>query len=248
MKFVYMKRKTLRVVLWGFCFGFCSMSVYARLTTKQPIARLNPTFTSHQYTFDTDDDFARYIEDKYRQFDQAVHRLNTLVEECFDMNSSEPLLITCKRFDEAKQNMLTEFIKPLQEEFNELIATGQQNTVTYKAVEILLTMIYEMEENFDRMYRTIMSALHDRRYSSARAAQKIKPVFDDISSDANFKKLDDYLIQLQNIVSPYYSSVACDIQEMREMLEEIRQECRNDSTTSKLAILAMLRKRGPRGR
>ncbi len=234
MKIVWMKRKPLRVALLGVCFGFYGMPVCAA------VGRVDPAYV-HEY------DFATYIEEKYAQFEQTVDTFNSLVEECFDNTSTEPLLVTCKRFKKTEQEILKNFINPLRQEFNKLIVKGQHHTVKYKCVELLLQMIDEMEQNFNGVYKALMSALQAKKYSSALVIKTVKPAVDKVTSDANFKKLDGYLVKLKHLVKSHNPAVAKDMEKMRGLLEKIRKECRSKKTDN-MAILAMFRKRGPKGR
>ncbi len=216
MKFLYLKTKPVALMAM-LILGMAPNSIYA---------------TTVNYTIS--------IESIYEHFDGIMDNFEQTFKSSFSEKSTEKLNITANKLKESEL-VIKQFVVALKTKTQELSNNGQQSTAIYRFIDILLHVADEIEVYFTQAYNTLTSALNKKLKATALAKQ-LSGVIDTIMTDKNFKKLNDYLTQLQGIAP---QQVVQEIDEIRTDINKILAEYKKNKAKQNAAAISMLRKRLP---
>lgn len=215
MKFLYLKTKP--AILAMLILGMVPGSIYASAVA-----------------------YTDFIESIYKHFDGLMNNFEQTFKSSFSEKSTEKLNITAKKLKESEL-VIQQFVAALKTKAQELRGAGQQSTDLYRFIDILLNVADEIEIYFTQAYNTLTSSLNKKLKATALATQ-LSNVIDKIITDANFKKLNDYLTRLQGIAS---QQVVQGIDEIRKDINKILAEYKKNKAKQNTAAISMLRKRLP---
>ncbi len=228
MKFLYLKTKTAALM--------AMLILGMAHTTVQAKAIGIAATTDHGYYTDS-------IESIYKHFDEIMDYVEKTFKTSFSDNSSEKLNITAQKLKESEA-VINQFVETLKNKAQELKDNGQQTTDLYRFIEILVQLAHELEKPFKEAYHALNSGL-TQQLKATPFAQKLSTVIDKIMTDANFKKLNDYLTRLQDIVPKKAKQVIQGIDEIRQDINKVLAEYRKNKAKQNPAAISMLRKRLP---
>ncbi len=206
------------------------------------------------------------IADVFTKFTNNIGMFKSQLNGLIDPHSNEKLKVTCEKLNGAIKQAEDLFIEPIRAEYAEIKSRGITASNYCQLLEVLLNAADELKGHFDRLYKALNKSLQGRP-TAIKVAKALKPVIDQVTSDDSFFSIDAYLAKAAELTSPYditidiapelvreitdedmldevYSApVSQAIESIREVLEELRQECRKPSTLSAGELLRMIRKR-----
>ncbi len=238
MKFLYLKTKTATLMAM-LSLGMVPGSIYA---FKAP--SYDSLYDNVKNSIPKDGtssaNYTDSIESIYKHFDGIMDNFEQIFKNSFSDKSSEKLNITAQKLKDS-ETVIKQFVAALKKKTQELKNAGKQSTDLYRFIDILLHLADEIEVYFTKAYNALASSLNKKLKATALAKQ-LSDVIDVIMTDANFKKLNDYLTHLQGIAP---KKVVQGIDDIHTDINKILAEYKKNKARQNAAAISMLRKRLP---
>lgn len=177
-------------------------------------------------------------------FDQKITQpFQQMFKDSFSEHSTEKLNLTVKKLKNVEQ-VVQEVVKDLKIKDAELKHEHKTDTALYAFIHILLKIADRLESYFNIAFTTLTTGLANK-LKAAKFATELTAVSKTIVTDKNFKEIDNYLAELQQIAELQEEhNVAKEILEIRSDIKKILEQHKAKSKDN-AAALSLLRKRLP---
>jgi hypothetical protein len=206
------------------------------------------------------------VKNVFTKFEQSIDLFKQQLAG-LSPKSTEKLAVVCKKLKETIDQVDTLFIEPIRAEALNLKGTDLEHSNYNKLMHTLLNVCAELKRHFDVLYSSLHRSLQGKP-SAINIASQIKPIIDNITSDENFKRIDSQLAEAYKYalsydivieIKPQYRKII-DIKDenpsktyslklaqafalIREVLEDLRKECRKPAAISQAEMLRIIRSR-----